>query len=94
MCARLICNESKYCHITPLLVDLHWLPLKFKIEFKIVLIFFKIFRGLPADLYLTCLQISNNQHGTRKRIWGSIHSRATISENIPVNCAAGKRHHK
>ena len=26
MCARLICNESKYCHITPLLVDLHWPP--------------------------------------------------------------------
>ena len=23
MRARLICNESKYCHITPLLVDLH-----------------------------------------------------------------------
>ena len=22
MCARLICNESKYCHITPLVVDL------------------------------------------------------------------------
>ena len=34
MCARLICNESKYCHITPLLVDLHWLPVKFRIEFK------------------------------------------------------------
>ena len=33
MCARLTCNESKYCHITPLLVDLHWLPVKFRIEF-------------------------------------------------------------
>ena len=43
MCARLICNESKYCHITPLLVDLHWLPVKFRIEFKILLIVFKIF---------------------------------------------------
>ena len=31
MCARLICNESnKYCHITPLLVDLHWLPVKYR----------------------------------------------------------------
>ena len=34
MCGRLICNESKYCHINPLLVDLHWLPVKFRIEFK------------------------------------------------------------
>ena len=54
MCARLICNESKYCHITPLLVDLHWLPVKFRIEFKILLIVFKIFRGL-ARLYLSVL---------------------------------------
>ena len=27
MCARLICNVSKYCHITPLLMELHWLPI-------------------------------------------------------------------
>ena len=33
MCARLICNESKYCHITPLLMELHWLPIKLRIEF-------------------------------------------------------------
>ena len=59
MCARLICNESKYCHITPLLVDLHWLPVKFRIEFKILLTVFKIFRGL-APLYLSCLIISKS----------------------------------
>ena len=57
MCARLICNESKYCHITPLLADLHWLPVKFRIEFKILLIVFKIFRGL-APSYLSFLIIS------------------------------------
>ena len=33
MCARLICNESKYCHITSLLMELHWLPIKLRIEF-------------------------------------------------------------
>ena len=47
MCARLICNESnKYCHITPLIVDLHWLPVKCRVEFKNLLIVFKIFKGL------------------------------------------------
>ena len=54
MCARLICNESKYCHITPLLVNLHWLPVKFRIEFQILLIVFKIFKGL-ASSYLSFL---------------------------------------
>ena len=58
MCARLICNESKYCHITPLLVDLHWLPVKFRIDFKILLIVFKIFRDI-APSYLSCLIIFN-----------------------------------
>ena len=35
-------------------VFLHWLPVKFRIEFKILLIVFKIFRGL-ARLYLSIL---------------------------------------
>ena len=54
MCARLICNESKYCHIIPLLMGLHWLPIKLRIEFKIILIVFKIFKGL-AQSYLSYL---------------------------------------
>ena len=53
-CARLICNESKYCHITPLLMELHWLPMKLRIELKIVLIVFKIFKGLALS-YLSFL---------------------------------------
>ena len=32
-CARLVCNAFKYCHISPLLMDLHWLPVRFRIEF-------------------------------------------------------------
>ena len=29
--ARLICQQSRFCHITSLLLDLHWLPVKFLI---------------------------------------------------------------
>ena len=51
MCAMQIYNESKYCHITPVLVVLHWLPVKFRNEFKILLIVFKILKGfLPSYL--------------------------------------------
>ena len=39
--ARLIFNESKFCHITPLLHSLHWLPIKYRIDFKILLLTFK-----------------------------------------------------
>ena len=42
-CARLIFREQKFCHVTPLIYELYWLPNKYRIEFKILLITFKIF---------------------------------------------------
>ena len=34
--ARILTKTSKYDHITPILVDLYWLPLKARIEYKIL----------------------------------------------------------
>ena len=39
--ARLICRRSLYCRITPVLKELHWLPISLRIEFKILLITYK-----------------------------------------------------
>src|SRR6218665_488691 len=37
--ARLICNRRKYDHVTTLLRDvLHWLPVPFRIEYKLCLL--------------------------------------------------------
>ena len=33
---RLIFEESKYYHVTPLLKSLHWLPVKYRIIFKVL----------------------------------------------------------
>ena len=49
--ARLVCLKAKYEHITPLLKDLHCLPAKYRIEFKIQLITFKCLNNL-APYYL------------------------------------------
>ena len=49
--ARLIFLESKYCHVRPLLYNLHWLPVKFRIDFKILLLTYKAINGL-APFYL------------------------------------------
>src|SRR6218665_1928465 len=39
--ARLICNRRKYDHVTPVLRDvLHWLPVPFRIEYKLCLLVF------------------------------------------------------
>jgi len=46
--ARIVSLSPKFCHITPVLMSLHWLPIDLRIEFKI-LITYKTLHGLaPA----------------------------------------------
>ena len=52
--ARLVCRLPKYCHISPVLKDLHWLPIKYRVIFKIILLVFKVLHGI-APLYLNDL---------------------------------------
>ena len=47
--ARLIFYTPKHCHITPLLQQLHWLPIRLRIEFKILLITFKVLQGSAPE---------------------------------------------
>ena len=58
--ARLICNINKFDHITPTLVKLHWLPVRYRINFKILLITFKVIHGL-APKYLSELLTHKNK---------------------------------
>ena len=50
--ARLITGTRKFEHITPVLAALHWLPVSFRIQFKILLVTFKALNGL-APSYLS-----------------------------------------
>ena len=52
--ARHIYCAPKFCRITPILMELHWLPVRARIEFKILLITFKVIKGL-APKYLSDL---------------------------------------
>ena len=49
--ARLIFRAKKKDHITPLLFQLHWLPIKFRIDYKIALLCFKCLNN-TAPTYL------------------------------------------
>ena len=49
--ARVVSGSKKYDHITPVLKDLHWLLIRKRIEFKILLLTFKCMQGC-APLYL------------------------------------------
>ena len=50
--ARLLMSCKKYDHITPILINLHWLPVRYRINFKILLLTFK---ALLAWHLVTCL---------------------------------------
>jgi hypothetical protein len=49
--AKLVTRKKKYEHITPTLVALHWLPFKFRCQYKLLLYAFKALHGL-APSYL------------------------------------------
>ena len=38
--ARVVSRRRKHDHITPVLQSLHWLPVKYRIEYKIILLVF------------------------------------------------------
>ena len=50
--ARLLTGTRKFDHITPVLSSLHWLPVQYRIQFKILTFTFKSLNSL-APPYLT-----------------------------------------
>ena len=52
--ARILTLTDKYTHITPILESLHWLPVKYRIVFKILTLTYRCLNGL-APSYLSQL---------------------------------------
>ena len=49
--ARVTQHVPRYSHLTPALKSLHWIPIGFRIEFKIALLVFKALKGMaPLNL--------------------------------------------
>ena len=47
--ARLITGTAKFSHITPVLCSLHWLPIKQRVQFKMLILVFKAINGLAPN---------------------------------------------
>lgn len=52
--ARLLTGSGRRAHINPILSSLHWLPIKFRIDFKILVLTFRALNG-QAPQYITDL---------------------------------------
>ncbi len=57
--ARLLTGSHKRDHITPVLQSLHWLPVHYRVDLKIVLIVYKSLKGM-APSYISDLLIEHN----------------------------------
>ena len=53
--ARMITKTKKRAHIKPILKSLHWLPIKYRIIFKVLLLVFKSFQGNAPEYILDML---------------------------------------
>ncbi|KAI5085332.1 hypothetical protein C0J45_23157, partial [Silurus meridionalis] len=47
--ARVLTRSRKYDHITPVLISLHWLPIKSRIDYKILLLTYKALNALTPQ---------------------------------------------
>ncbi len=55
--ARLVFNEPKRAHVTPLFVSLHWLPVAARIKFKTLMIAYRTTTGSAPTYFHSLLQI-------------------------------------
>ncbi len=61
--ARVLTGAKKYDHVTPILASLHWLMGHFRVQFKILLIFFKVLNNQALSyLKVHRIPLSTTRH--------------------------------
>ena len=84
--ARLVCRALRYCRITPLMRELHWLPIRQRIHFKMLLFTFKAIHGIAPlhiqDLVQVKSQGAYNLHSSRAVLLDapSIRTKVTLGD--------------
>ena len=63
--ARVIAGIKKHDHITPTLMDLHWLPIRQRIDYKILILTYKCLHGMAPQYLSDLLHLQNRSRSTR-----------------------------
>lgn len=63
--ARLVTGTRRYEHITPVLKDLHWLPVQSRLTFKILLTTYKILHGLAPSYMSSLISVRQSSRSLR-----------------------------
>ncbi len=66
MAARLVFKLPKFSHVTPLMVELHWLPVSYRIKFKLLLYVFKAIHGCAPRYICDMFTVYTSQYSLRR----------------------------
>ena len=58
--ARLVCRSPRYCHITPLMYNLHRLPVNSRTRFKVLLFIFKAIHSIAPSYISDLISVKPN----------------------------------
>ena len=85
--ARLVCTVSRYDHITPSLINLHWLPVTHRIEFKIAMLVHKYIYGVSPQYLLDLIKIKeSSQYQLRSyRAYNAYRTKKTLGDRAFEN---------
>ena len=84
--AKVIFKKKKFDHVTPLLYDLHWLPVRERINFKVATFCFKVFEN-SAPSYISSLL----KKQTSARQLRSSSDKSLLKVPLPKSKSYGKR---
>ncbi len=65
--ARLVMRLPKFDHITGVMFELHWLPVAYRIRYKVLLITFKALHGMAPLCLTNMLCVHRSSHGRRSQ---------------------------
>ena len=60
--ARLILSLSKFEHIIPALQQLHWLPIRYRIQFRIMTIVYKVVHNTAPEYICTLIDLAQSKY--------------------------------
>ncbi len=88
--ARLVFNEPKRTHVTPLFISLHWLPVAARIKFKTLMLAYRTTTGSAPSYFHSLLRIyipsRSLRSASERRPCGTITERLKITlQNILIH---------
>ena len=89
--ARIITRSKKFTHISPILQDLHWLPVRFRINYKILLFIYKALHNKTPGYISDLIQPYTPQRSLRSANKGLLatttYNNKTYGGRAFSNCA-------